>query len=1754
MNIHLPRLALIATSLLSLSLTVWAQSTATAARYTSSAISAYPPNISQGTGGPMMMLTASRDHTLFAPIYTDYEDIDGDGEVDYTFKPTFKYYGYFDPDKCYGYDADHPAGARFEPVLYREPVNGRRTCPTGQSLWSGNFLNWATMTRLDVVRKTLYGGHRIEDTLTDTTLQMAALAHDAHAFVKYYSGADIGDYTPFSAAYLENAGLTLCSRGSERNGQGYPVLRMAKGNYSLWATTPGTVCNWSAGPGGFAFGAKAQAFYGKYGPLASAANDPKAHQTSLPDETDDGARYGQLGPELAIRVQACASELAGQGSERCGSYQNTSTALRKPIGLLQEFATSEQKQQPVRAEFGLITGSFDENFRGGQLRKNVASFNDEVDVASGRFCHLMPAGDAQSPSSCNGVSKATFANGGGADRPGIVRAFDRLRLFSAENYNIDAPGVSFPLPREVANGRYPSWGNPMSEMITQALAYFANLPMGDNAVGAGSRDAGLGLPVGISATDPLNDTAIDSVAGLSRQALYGRAICRPMHMLAISSGAVTHDTDEPGDAEDVYGTAPAFLSRNGGGTDALRSLTNKVGEIEGINGTWRSVGSASGGFGVDCTVKRIGTVVTQGLADVAGVCPEAPAVKGTYLGAGAAFGANTRAVRERGNLNSANGAAVIDSNLPAHALRVRSYAATLSGGVARIEVPIPGKPGKFVYITPESSWDFQGFDGKQTNGDLMPGAMLTFRAIHATASSAAYVVTWNDAQFGGDYDMDIVGFLRWEIKPSSARPGAQELVVMTDILNQEAGARGAHGFSIIGAVSESLPSGYMPDGRYLTHGGMNYAASSDCAALRAAGSSQFNLRCAYSAAGMNTGNGGSDGFAWPTTYNGSPVNFYEGGLNPPLTSSEVKTFLVTDGVADVTLRDPLWYVAKYGSFDTGEKEFTWSSAAVPQGANGAKAVNWDSARNDGAACATIGCADGEPDGYFLARRPELLEERLRSLLLAITQASNSAPAVSSTQLIAGSLKYTAGFSQEGFGGTVKAYVMDADGSFSSDPKWDASKNMADAGLNRVVITDDGRSGLNFAWLSLNVNEQAAYRAALIRTGVSSPATSAELSALTVQADRIESLVDYLRGDDAKEGTSFRVRRDGVMGPIVNSTPWLQSPVVAARYTDLDFAAATPSYRDFVNTTKKAARALLWVGSNDGMLHGIDALLGAPVMSYVPSPLVGRLEASLSASVREPVALMDGSPFTGDVLVASLPGFTPQGASRMWRTYLFSSLGRGGRALFALDVSEPATLAVASTAPNAFKWVFSSQDDADLGYQLQDPVRHPNSGQPSQIVHLNNGEFGLLVPNGHGSAQGRAALFILSVNGPSVPVATGSDRPQPIWSQETTSAAQASYRKILTSSDGNNGLMGATWVDLDNNGTADVVYATDLLGRIWKFDLRSANPAEWQSALLDDQSAPKPFFTATNGTRALSITTAPVAFFPNFGGTMISFATGRAIESADFPDTSIKQRFFTVWDKGRYAGDQISPPIAAVTATATTPATDAVLNLLPSVTASRTVGTGTNASSVPTFIRRELRRDATTGAVYQVQVNASGEIVTRNGQEVRVEGNLSTQDFDLAVHDGWYMDFPTNGEAMISSPLRRLNFIVFTTVRPKSQTEREQSCTIGPDGTLYAFNPVNGLPIRSLLADGSMDMGVRIDGQEIALASLAGDDVSTGGKLRDVALTSKPDGGDKPLTSSASNLRLQWREITGMRTRSSKSSSGGTTQSSQTQTQSETQQP
>lgn len=1761
------RTLLVSLGLLALTLTAlqpgWAQSTDSA--YRSSALGLYPPNIGFGTGGPMVMLAASKDHTLFSPIYTDYEDIDGDGTDDFTFKPSYTYYGYFDASKCYKYNANHSTGGRFEPVAAADTSGGFKSCLASTSgRWSGNFLNWATMTRIDVVRKTLYGGMRREDSASDTTLEMAQLATDAHSFVKYYSGADLKHFTPFDqAADMGNEGLTICNRGSDWFGvSGFPMMRLAKGNYSLWATIRGEVCNWSGerprDP--YKFGEKVRKFYDKYGPSRGSipSGDPTSHKTSLPAKTD----LSGVSAELAVRVQVCKADLLG--NERCKAYGSGTSKVYKPVGLLQEFATTDSDARAAQAEFGLITGSYDSNLKGGFLRKNMGSINDEIDRVSGRFCHKL------------GSEELTSVGNRCRTTNGIVKAFDRIRLYSAGDYNnalsgadrTGVPNPEFLRPQDLRNGDHASWGNPMSEMITQALAYFAGdsvsaqTILGMSSTADTGRDAEVGLPVGLTVKDPLDDTSdasIDPASGRLRSQMYGKGMCRPLHVLAISSGTVSFDTDEAGSADDVYQTVTPFFSRVNS-SDTIASLTNKVGENEGINGTGRSVGSNSAGFGEDCTLKSIGTVVTQGLAQVAGVCPEAPGIKGSYLGAGAAYAANTRAIRPLGTTSVSVGGSTVDrSKLPAHALRVKTYAASLAGGVARIEVPV-GDTGRKVYITPESSWRHDRYD----INTLMPGAMLTFRALDVGSDPSnpkrkfgSYIVTWNDAQFGGDYDEDLTGFIRWEIQPMADGSDAYELKVMTDVFAMSAGAQGAHGFSIIGVEDLGSSSSYSPPGRYLTHGANGFSSISECKAWEAASDQDNYLRfCSYDNDGMNNGSGNFDGYVWPTKFKGQDVDFADKG---GLTSTVTRTFKVTTGVEGVTLRDPLWYIAKYGSFDTGEPSGTFSASvnALPDKPAAGKQVNWDRQDNSNPDCAGTSCADGEPDGYFLARRPELLEARLRQLLGSIAASSNSAPAVSATQLLVDEFKFQASFSRDEFKGTVEAFQLNNQGVFATTPVWDGGVRLELFGAsNRVVISNLGQVGVPFTSDMLSGTSGQPYLNALL--GLSS-----EQTATTAQRQQAEALVNYMRGVRSEEGSRFRSRGpdgQGIMGPVVSSTPWVQDHRFAARYSDGVFPSTVPSYRAYVQS-KSSGQGLLWVGANDGMLHGLRVSDGNPVLSYVPSPLVGRLASALSVSNTENVALMDGSPFTADVLV---PSASQTGTSQVWRTYLFSSLGRGGRALFALDVTPAASLST-TAASSIFKWMFTAQDDAwsdgttseasDLGFNVQDPVRHNVSGQATPAVYLNDGNFWLLHPNGHRSDSGRAVLFLFKMTGPGTTA----------W-RDPISGATNGYVKIPTQlQDEGNGLMGVTWVDLDNNETADLVYGTDLKGQLWRFDIRDRNPANWRVGLYDpaiDGAAERkegiPLFTAKDASgEVLPITSAPVATFPTYGGIMLSFGTGRALESGDFPDVSRAQRFFTVWDRGGYAGDRTFAVRQVVD-----PSTNELVdrpNVLPSLT--RTVETSAG-NAVPTFIQRFAFRDA-SGNVYLAQTNADGTVKRdAQGNPVPLGAVDVALRFDPSIHDGWFFSFPdggAQGEAVLSSPSVRFNYVFFTSVRGQTAQEQEQACAQVPSATLYALSPINGLPVNNLLVNGAYYLGTPVDDQKLIILRDRSDDgssSSSGGSGSGgggsgctpgttctpdpnpsacsctgatVALRGMGDATSKCMCVPASSLRIQWRELPGLRT-------------------------
>lgn len=185
------------------------------------------PPLGVAGAAPLVMLNLSRDHQLFYKAYNDFSDIDGDQVLDTTYKNDpirHPYAGYFDPTKCYAYESQV-----FTPKGNLDATN---YC-TNQ--WSGNFLNWSTMTRMDEVRKILYGGLRSTDTATSTVLERAYLPTDAHSFAKFYNGSDIAKLTPFNygntrpTASGSPVGAVFDQQGYNENGSSdgtYVLLRL----------------------------------------------------------------------------------------------------------------------------------------------------------------------------------------------------------------------------------------------------------------------------------------------------------------------------------------------------------------------------------------------------------------------------------------------------------------------------------------------------------------------------------------------------------------------------------------------------------------------------------------------------------------------------------------------------------------------------------------------------------------------------------------------------------------------------------------------------------------------------------------------------------------------------------------------------------------------------------------------------------------------------------------------------------------------------------------------------------------------------------------------------------------------------------------------------------------------------------------------------------------------------------------------------------------------------------------------------------------------------------------------------------------------------------------------------------------------------------------------------------------------------------------------------------------------------------------
>ncbi len=503
---------------------------------------------------------------------------------------------------------------------------------------------------------------------------------------------------------------------------------------------------------------------------------------------------------------------------------------------------------------------------------------------------------------------------------------------------------------------------------------------------------------------------------------------------------------------------------------------------------------------------------------------------------------------------------------------------------------------------------------------------------------------------------------------------------------------------------------------------------------------------------------------------------------------------------------------------------------------------------------------------FFSSTPQQLTEAFEATFTSIEQRGNlssTAVAINSGNLNVRSHAYTALYSSADWTGKLSAYAFDENSDVIDTAVWEASEQLP-VHTNRKIftMTNDTSTGVEFKPNADTTADTSTVETAIGTLNVGGTDYTA--------AD----IINYIRGDKSLETSPGLRVRTSLLGDIINASPISQSTENFAN----GYLSGTEgsSYSNFV-ATKYATfgnKNVIYVGSNDGMLHAFEddsisaSANGEELFAYVPSSVHGKLKHLADPNYNHRF-YVNGGISIADVYI-----------NDAWKTILVATLGEGGRTIFALDISNPF-----SFEANDVLWEYSYDDDAlanrtnadELGFVLHKP----------QIARLNNGQWGVIFGNGYNSQSGQSKTFILNA-------ATGNE----IAVLDSEFGDTATVEEL-------NGMAMPFLADDDSNITVDTLYAGDLQGNLWKFDISSDDKTAWQSAFSTGGS-PAPLFVAYDGDSTTAkrqpITTRPTVAVNKKNENMILFGTGKFIEINDanaptYPDTYQLQTFYGIIDKG-----------------------------------------------------------------------------------------------------------------------------------------------------------------------------------------------------------------------------------------------------------------
>lgn len=700
-------------------------------------------------------------------------------------------------------------------------------------------------------------------------------------------------------------------------------------------------------------------------------------------------------------------------------------------------------------------------------------------------------------------------------------------------------------------------------------------------------------------------------------------------------------------------------------------------------------------------------------------------------------------------------------------------------------------------------------------------------------------------------------------------------------------------------------------------------------------------------------------------------------------------------------------------------------------------------------------------GYFSAQSPQQLITGIDGALRSIQARIGSAASVAfnTGSLSTNSELYISLFNSQRWNGDLLSYDLDpSSGAISNSANWSAGTRLDARALGmspRTLLTYDGTDGIALQWDELTTEQKNDFRtdpdgdrdtaaSGMARLDFFRGARSCELSAA--------GTCSYSDGINTFDTKSFR-ERSSRLGDIVHSGPvFVGAP--ESNWPDVPPfpSSAGETYTEFRNDSASRP-GVIYVGSNDGMLHGFAKSTGAELLGYVPNVLFSDNSAEGLHYLSDPAFThrytVDLTPSIADAYIR-----TQTGGTTSWKTVLVGGLRGGGRGVYALDVTDPAQFSESGAYPaKTVMWEFSSDDDSDLGYTFSRPSIVPLEDSGNTI------RWAVVMGNGYNDlGSGEAKLFILFIEEGLDGTWSGSD-----YVEISTEVGDSSDR---------NGLATPAVVDTDGDGLADRVYAGDLFGNMWAFDLSGSNDGNWDVAFKDGGN-PQPLFAAEDGQQ---ITTAPVIVrndvIPtsnsNSPNTLVIFGTGQYL-TADDIETDDQQSIYGIWDAGTGGldkGDLVEQKI----------------------------DTGSTSEGVP-------------------------------GR------TLTDKAIDFEDDYGWYMKLPDPGERQVTDAVIRGDLVYFNTMIPDTDP-----CSFGGSGWLMVAKWLNGGRVDQvafdLNNDALMNDADEIDGEPaagMALQGIATSPVMLSGK-RYTSTTETTGGGTVEMTDIIESGgprtgRLSWEELT-----------------------------